>query len=155
MKESKLKQFAISLLVVLSLFASSVSACACSHDSIQSAAGEHCQPPSQHLHEAKDDAPHSHGEAAEHHHADSAETKNVSPVLSEKECCCIKPAPKVFAKSETVKTEKQFAKISSSASVEINVIVQINSVRTTEFIRPFYLSDSFYNLSPGRAPPRL
>jgi hypothetical protein len=142
-------------LVVLSLFVSSISACACHHDSIQ-AVGEHCQPKLQHSHEAENSSQHPRGEAIEQqHHANLTEAENDSISFSENGCCCIKPAPKVFAKSETVKSEKQMAKLSLSAQIEINLTAQIVSVKTAEFIRPFYLSDSFYNISPGRAPPRL
>lgn len=155
---TKLKQFVASFLVVLSFLVSSVSACTCTHDSPQSEASEHCQPqPPQHSHESNTDSHHSHSESALGHQRDEqAEINFASLSFSETECCCISsPAPKVFTKSETVKTEKQVARILPKTEFEINLAPQIVSVKTVEFIRPFYLSDSFHNLAPGRAPPCL
>jgi hypothetical protein len=153
MSALKLKQFAVSLLVVLSLFASSVSACVCDHHSVQNESSDHYQPEIQTHHHESGEV--SHHETSEAHHSESAETGEFSFLSSDDECCCIQSAPKVFAKSETVKTEKQVAKILPPQRVETVLIAQIASVKSIEFASPFYLSDSFYNISPGRAPPRL
>jgi hypothetical protein len=156
MKKQKLKQFGLILCCIFSLLVSSVSACTCDHGSSPAKTSEHCQPQS-HSHEIKADLSHAHDKssAPNHHDDDLAKTDAISLSLSQPECCCIKPAPKVYAKSETVKAEKQVAGIHSATRIELDLTLQIVSVKTIELIRPFYLSDSFYNVSPGRAPPRL
>jgi hypothetical protein len=157
MKSTRLKQFVASFLVVLSLLVSSVSACTCTHNSPQAETSEHCQPePPQHSHESNTDSHHSHNESASgHQHDEQAKINFASLSFSETECCCISPAPKVFTKSEKVKTEKQASRLLSKTEIEVRLTPQIVSVKTVEFTRPFYLSDSFHNLTPGRAPPSL
>jgi hypothetical protein len=136
----RLKQFAASFVVVLSLFVSSVSACACSHHQQVETVSSSCHG-------------HSHSTKAEtHQHTTSLETAQA--LVSETECYCIQPAPRVFAKSENVKIEKQVSNLAQISPVEIVFVPQTTSVKS-EFITPFYLTDSFYNLTPGRAPPRL
>lgn len=155
MKNQRLKQFAASFLIVLSLFASSISAaCSCSHEMKD---GEHCQnsvetknePHAAHryLHETQNASAHCHDNKT-----DSAKIASIS----EGECCCLaQPAPRAVAKTENVKIEKQQAAILSATKIEFVLIHQIVSIETARFAAPFYLSDSFHNLTPGRAPPRL
>lgn len=159
MKNRRIKQFAVSFLVILSLAVSSVSAvCTCnSHDSNERS--EHCQPNAKnHSPETKSDehshasGQHSHEVSSEHHHAESPETTNSTQSLSEAECCCVQSTPKVFAKNETVKIEKQAAVLTRFAPLEIAFVSKTIRVES-EFTAPLYLTDSFYNLSPGRAPP--
>lgn len=69
------------------------------------------------------------------------------------ECVCIQAAPRVFAKSEIVKIEKQAAAISPNIAISINLTATIVPVEIVEFVKPFYLSDSFYNIKSPRAPP--
>lgn len=70
-------------------------------------------------------------------------------------CVCLKTAPRVFDKAQIVKIEKQ------AVAVLPNVIILFDSnaptvaVETIDFVKPFYLSDSFYNLKSPRAPPVL
>lgn len=160
MKEIKLKQFTASILVVLSLLVSSVSACTCVHDSGQiepgsSGAHSHTKPQQQHPHEVKTDSHQLHRETASGHQPDEQSKTGASVVFSENECRCADSAPEAFTKSETFKTEKQIAGFFSETQLEVSLTPQIISLRTGDFIKPFYLSDSFYNLAPGRAPPRL
>lgn len=159
MEGAKLKQFAASILVVLSLFVSLVpAACVCAHDSLQGETSEHSQI-QPHSHGIKTGSHHSHEEAEAPHHDEAAKTETAvartALSFSETECCCIQAAPKVFAKPRTVKTEKQAARILPPARIETALTPQIVSIKTIELARPFYLSDSFHNLAPGRAPPRL
>ncbi|MET0752764.1 MAG: hypothetical protein ABWZ66_05305 [Pyrinomonadaceae bacterium] len=119
------------------MFASSVAACACSH----------------HLEKTEIEAPTCHG------HSENTEVKRESPetvqtTISEGECFCIQPAPKLIAKSEKVKIEKQQIAVVSYLSLQVTFAVRANPVRT-DFVKPFFLTDSFYNLTPGRAPPVL
>jgi len=139
MKSLKLKQFAISLLAILSLFVSAVLACTCSHHHSK----HETETPSCHEHPAK---------TVKARDAGTTETTETS--ISEAGCVCFQTAPKVFAKSETVKVKKHAAAISNLAPPIVVSAPQIVSVRI-DFTKPFYLSDSFYNISPGRAPPVL
>ena len=144
MKSVRLKQFGLALSLLVSLFVSSISACTCSHhpEKVETNASS-C---------------HEHSEAAEteqtkHHSSDSKES--AQSVVPADECCCIEPAPKVYAKSETVKIEKQSAAISQTLLPEIALAPKLILIKTVNFETPFYLTDSFYNLSPGRDPPVL
>lgn len=142
MNNGRLKQFAASFFVVLSLLVSSVSACTCSRHQetfeADSFSSHH------HLNEAK---------TQQHHGTDTAET--IQTIISEIECCCIQPAPKFVTKSETVKIEKQTATLLPTTRLKIDFAPHVVLTKTAGFIKPFYLSDFFYILTPGRAPPRL
>ena len=143
MKSLKLKQFAFSLLAVLSLFVSAVSACDCSH---HQAKQETEAPASCHEHSIKTEQS-----------SDVDATQTNATAISENACVCFQTAPRAFAKAETVKFGKQaaaVAAVSLSAPPAI-VFVSPSAQAKIDFIKPFYLSDSFYNLSPGRAPPVL
>ena len=139
MKSVRLKQFAVSLLAILSLFASSVSACACSHHQEK----QETETASCHEHSA---------ETKPEQILDDNSSEIVKANVSEAGCVCFQTAPKVVVKSENVKVEKHAATIPSVLPVEIVFVVQTVSARIY-FSKPLYLSDSFYNLSPGRAPP--
>jgi hypothetical protein len=139
MKSLKLKQFAVSFLLISSLFVSAISACACAHHQ----AKQETATPACHRHPAK---------TVKNH--DAGATENTEASISEAGCVCFQIAPKVFAKSETVKFKKHAAAISSLAPPSIVSAAQIVSEKI-DFTKPFYLSDSFYNVSPGRAPPVL
>lgn len=144
MKSARLKQLGLAFCLLVSLFVSSVSACTCSHHPEKV--------------ETETSSCHEHSEAAnteptEHHSSDSNES--ALSVVPADECCCIEPAPRVFAKSETVKVEKQSAALPQSSLDKAALIAEIVLVKSIDFETPFYLTDSFYNLSPGRAPPVL
>lgn len=132
-----IKQFILILCCTLSLFASPVAACACSH----------------HLEKSEAEAPscHGHSENTEVKH-ESAET--IQTTISEGECFCIQPAPKLIAKSEKVRIEKQQTAALPYLLSKIKFAVRANPFKT-DFVKPFFLTDSFYNLTPGRAPPVL
>ena len=141
MESAKLKQYILSILAGLSLFASSVSACACSHHQEKS--------------ETEISSCHEHStetKAAKNHAEEFSET--IQTVVSESECVCFQIAPKIVAKSENIKVEKQVAAIPAIKPIEI-IFVRQNISAQIDFAKPPYLSDSFYNLSPGRAPPFL
>jgi len=130
----KSKQIAVGFLIVLSLFVSSVSACVCSHHTEKA--------------ETEVSSCHEHSETAPA--ANSLE--NGFQLDSNDECFCAQPAPRVFSKSETIKFEKQ-AVVLSLSPVEIKAVLQIVADSGVYFEKPFYLSDSFYNLKSPRAPP--
>lgn len=141
MKSERLKQFGLAFCLVVSLFVSSVSACTCSHHPEKI--------------ETEVSSCHGHSETSPAEQNQKVDLdKNAQSLVSQDVCCCAEPSPKVVAKSETLKIEKQALAVLPLSTVEIAFVPQIVSVKT-EFITPFYLTDSFYNLSPGRAPPGL
>lgn len=143
MKQTKIKQSAESLLVVLSLFVSSIAACCCAHHEEKfeiETASCHAQTV-----ETK---------AADHHDVrDSGEAAQFDVVNSNCECV-VKSAPKIYAKNENVKFEKQALTSQTIKLPEAEFAVSIAAFQSV-FVMPQYLSDSFYNFAPGRAPPRL
>jgi hypothetical protein len=141
MKSVKLKQFGLAFCLLVSLFVSSVSACTCSHHP------EKVETEVSSCHQHSEN-----GQTEQHHDADSNE--KAQSLVSQDECCCIEPAPKVVAKVENIKIEKQKLAAFSPLPVETAFVPQTISVKS-EFSRKFYSTDSFYNLTPGRAPPAL
>jgi hypothetical protein len=154
MKKQPLIQFAASLFIALSLFVSSVSACACSSHGLQENELSHCQPQQSVKAEEQSAHQHSTNDQSASHHSDNS-PENISASFSENECCCVQSAPKVSAKTENIKIEKQKATVSSPAEIKLISLSQIVTINTVGFVSRFYLSDSFRNLTPGRAPPRL
>lgn len=123
-------------MVVLSLFVSSIAACGCSH----------------HQERAETAAPSCHRHSGEMNQ--SAETS--ATIDSDENCVCVQSAPRVLAKSGIVKIEKQAAAtVSPNVAVLIELTVQVTTVKTSDYSKPFYLSDSFYNIKSPRAPPVL
>jgi len=143
MKSQRLKQFSFSLLAVLSLFVSSISACCCAH----------------HKEKTETKIPSCHQQTnetkAENHQDNTSSEVNQTDVLNTACECFRQSAPKVNAKSENVKIEKQAAAQTPYISFQIGSITRIISVKLTDYVKPFYLSDSFYNIKSPRAPPHL
>ena len=137
MNKRRLKQFGSSFLIVLSLLVSSVAAsCICAH---------HAEPV-----EVETSSCH---EQATAEPATNA-IENASRLDSNEDCGCIQPAPRIISKSETIKLEKQAA-VLPFAKIEIKPAAPLAARETVRhFEKPFYLSDSFYNLKSPRAPPR-
>jgi hypothetical protein len=137
----KLKQLVLILCGALSLFVSSFGTCVCSH----------------HQEKGKTEAlsRHSHAAAAEPTNDAGSAAKTINPSASEADdCCCVQPAPKVVAKSETVKPVKQTAAHPAATPAAVAFAAQVIPAQNC-LPKPLYLTDSFYNLSPGRAPPRI
>lgn len=140
MKNQRLKQFAASLLVVLSLFAVSFAACNYSH----------------HQEKAETAASSCHEHSAENQSGEMKMSPETSATFSANDVCvCAQSAPRAFAKSEIVKIEKQAAAISPNVTVSVEPAARIFAVKAPDFVKPFYLSDSFYNIKSPRAPPIL
>lgn len=148
MKLIDFKQLTLSLLAILSLFASTVSACSCSH----------------HQGKAEIQIDFSASSCHEHHPTksetdDEAAAENFENAsFSSESCVCYQTAPKVFAKAETIKVEKNSSIAAVTSALwkqNENVLIAIFIAPKIDFIKPFYLSDCFYNLSFGRAPPIL
>jgi hypothetical protein len=69
------------------------------------------------------------------------------------DCICAENASRSFAKSVRPHLQTFAAVLTSATKVAARVAtVRVLSPRTN-FERPFYLTDSFYNLSPKRGPP--
>ncbi len=139
MNSLKLKQFALGLCIVLSLFASSVAACGCSH----------------HQEKVETDALSCHQQRAETHSEEMPmppETANVN-FSADDICVCSQSAPRVFAKSEIVKIEKQAKADLPKLIVAAGLVATVLTAENYYFSKPFYLSDSSYNIKSPRAPP--
>lgn len=137
MKSEKLKQISAAILVVLSLFVSSVAACCCSHHQEKTA----IETPSCHAEK------HPTENRQESANADSADFYNIP-------CeCFAESAPKVFAKSENIKVEKQSAKLALSIYFENREVLPNVSGVKVDFSTPFHITRFFDNLKSPRAPP--
>jgi hypothetical protein len=128
-------QFGIAFCLALSLMASAVSACTCLHHQQNEAAEQHS----------------CHNEASEKAEADSSPVDTRS--ISGAGCSCFEIVPKLSAKSENPKLKKHALANSPERRANIAFVSHFGeSVKT--FAKPLYLSDSFYNISPSRGPPR-
>ncbi|MEP6849776.1 MAG: hypothetical protein ABI999_13050 [Acidobacteriota bacterium] len=135
-------QFLIGSLTVLSLLVFSASACTCSNY-------EAAAPPEvSSLH-------HHHSEMSELTESHESHLENGTAFLaSDDDCICAVTTQTIVAKFETVKIEKRV--LSSSFEVpEIAFVISSLGIVKINFVKLFYLSDSFYNLAPKRGPPRL
>jgi hypothetical protein len=141
MFRNRITQIAFGLIFSLSLFASSISACTCPQH-------EHSEQVETHSH-------HSHQLGSEHHeHVAESSTSSADSVAGS-ECCCVQPAPKVVAKSETVRPDgKNVASTSPIPEISFE-FVQAAQGQPTNFRSRTLVTDPHYNTSPGRAPPRL
>jgi hypothetical protein len=147
MQMRKFKQFSLTIGCIFTLFASSFAACVC------------C---SHHEEQIQTEA------SSSHHHSEDHETsfenigktdpvnESATRIVSEQECRCLQPTTlKTGAKSETVKLKTHLAALPEKTAPETIVsLPKMISVKVN-FAKPLYLSDSFYNLAPGRAPPVL
>jgi len=128
---------AIGLPIALSLFVSSVAACICSHHTPTTPKREFS-------------ACHGHSETKQRD--DSGEKS--AKLDANDDCNCLQPTPRVFSKSETIKIEKQAVALPVSG-VEFTAVCAVSTFENAYYEKPFYLSDSFYNLKSPRAPPVL
>lgn len=143
MKNKMIKQFSISILTVLSLFVSSVAACACTH----------------HQFKTETDAPSCHQAAHESENKNSSgknEVQTLDQIAFDTSCVCFVPSTaKAFGKSETIKIQKQAAFFASEIEIVYGfVLARAPSATRFEFSKTS-LSDSSYNIKSPRAPPRL
>ena len=137
MKHARLKQFVICILTILSLSASSVAACACSHHGKRK--------------EAEAPSCHKHPKTKKQEQNNNASFESVN---TEVECACFTNLSNIFTKSSNLKFEKQAA-AASAKTAAATVFVSQTAPASYTFSKPLYLSDSFYNLAPTRAPPVL
>ena len=138
----QLQQFAIGILTVLSLLVSSASACTCSHHHAESDTGK--------------SSLHSHSEMSEFGDSHHSRVENTASCLaSDSDCVCEAATAKLVAKSDWIKFDKHIATVSlEKADIAVAVFQPLTTVRI-DFAKPFYLSNSFYDLAPKRGPPNL
>jgi len=131
----RFRRLGIAAGLIVSMLASAVSACACHH---HTAEAEPETVPACHRHraEAKASAP------------DAG-----TPSISDSDCACFESAERLSAKSEPIKLHHQ-PLAAAKAAAEIEVLAAIVDARFAVYTKPRFLTDSFYNISPGRAPPR-
>jgi hypothetical protein len=137
-KIGRYRRHAAGLLAVLSLLVASVSACACTH----------------------------------HHPVEKVEAEEVSschkPVHNEKQSqpelmdaadafckCVLKTGPRVYAKHENLKIEKQALAASAEDLRPDLVPVTVAAATSNFYSSEIHIAPHYYNYSPGRAPPRL
>jgi hypothetical protein len=143
-KIDKLRQAAASFLVILSLFVSSVSACACAH---------HNHPKQLKAEESSCHREKSHEQAETQ---DSDDSVSFSGDIAAASCeCVLDTAAKVFAKNEKLKIGKQAALSISNDKSPVLVFTRPLDLSAGFYSPRIFVSDPFYNLMPGRAPPRL
>lgn len=135
MKHSRPTQLCIAFCLAISLLASAVSACTCLHHHPVKAADEHS----------------CHNETAET--AESDNSSDQTHELSGAGCSCFEIVPKLPAKSESPKLKKHAATNSTESPLPV-AFVSHTVVSLHTFAKPLYLSDSFYNISPPRGPPK-
>jgi hypothetical protein len=142
-RSEKIKQISASVLVVLSLFVSSIAACYCEHHQEKVAA----ETPS--CHSQKDES------KAENHHAAEAETSGQSRQLNAPCECLFDSAPKFVAKSENIKIEKQLPLFIAEAET-LRGFIAVRAPSSTRFdFADFRITNSYCNIKSPRAPPRL
>lgn len=142
MKHRRLKQFGISLIIVLSLSANLLASCACSHHSAQT--------------EARAVSCHQMTGDADEMPMSSSDNAAQTIGISDKCHCFVKTAqPFVDNKINTVKMQKLTALLpvlpKATMVDEIAAVRSVKTVLTTHFYNSNYLD----KLTPARAPPVL
>jgi hypothetical protein len=138
---TRIGQILICLVAILSLAATTASACTCDH----------------HQHETvKAEEPSCHSHASAHSEAGPADLDEENCCLaSGSDCVCADTRPRAFAKSEGLKLQKHFTPVPAEPVVIAVPPATETSDTGIHFDKPFYLCDSFYNLAPKRGPPIL
>lgn len=143
MKSRRLQKFILSFGIILSLAASSLAACVCSHHAIAKAQ-EHATSCHQISHKT------------EQNQAENAETKSNFPEIGESCNCFAKVSqPFIVGKSENVKTQKTLAILPVQTKAETLELVSKNDSAKIHFEYHFYNSNYLRKLTPPRAPPVL
>lgn len=137
MKSRRLQKFILSFGIILSLCASSLAACLCSHHA-PTKTEDHV--PSCHKKEKSDDA--------------ESETENKVSSVSENCNCLVKIfQPFVVGKSENVKIQKVLAILPIQIKTENYKFISENETAKVYFEYHFYNSNYLKNLISPRAPP--
>lgn len=136
----KWRKVAAGALAVLSLFVSTVAACACTHHH-----------PEKVLEAVETSSCHS-----ESHETGVKKQEPSADHFADASCECILDAPsRVFVKSEKLKIEKQ-AIVSTIEDSDLEPVLKVTMYLSAGYYTPrIFVPDPFYNLTPGRAPPRI
>ena len=119
----------------------SVSACTCDHHKSDS--------------KSEVSSCHHHADVSEMDEGDDSELQDASSILDpDADCICNAEASKVIAKPGSINLKKHVSGVSLETVLPVAYVRPADKV-TIEFVKPFYLSDSFYNLAPKRGPPRF
>ena len=143
MKLQKLQKFILSFGVILSLAASSLASCACSHHAAV---------------KAENHAPSCHQTAPKNLQAETVESdsKNKFPLIEESCNCFVKISqPFIVGKTENVKANKTLAVLPDQIKVETFELTSKNEPSKIHFQYHFYNSNYLKKLTPPRAPPVL
>jgi hypothetical protein len=84
---------------------------------------------------------------------DVVETTTDICVGNEADCICAQTGSRVVAKAERPHVSQNAAVLTVTAETTLTPSTPLIVATRVEFERPFYLTDSFYNLSPKRGPP--
>lgn len=141
----KLRQLAASILVVLSLCVSSVSACACACTHHVPESGE-TEVPSCH---AKSHREHSHGDQF------SGKKGAITDTVETSCECCLQAPPKIYVKRDNLRIEKQTVVAAQAGPDLICESALIKVFSAGIYSSRISLPKTRLNLTPGRAPPRL
>lgn len=141
MRKLKLNQFAIGFLAILSLFASSVAACCCSHSQPKIEA----EVPSCHQQKPKD----------KNENPPNENSSKPGQTAADVPCgCFMQSAPRFFGKSETVKVEKQLMKSAAASETDFGFVSARAPAQDAFVFSPFRAANAFHRLKSPRAPPR-
>lgn len=143
MKFRQLRKFILSFGLILSLAASSLAACACSHHAPV---------------KTENHAPSCHQTAPKNHQTETVESdsKNKFPVVEESCNCFVKISqPFIVGKSENVKAKKTAAILPVEIKAENCEPLSENAAAEIHFEYHFYNSNYLKKLTPARAPPVL
>jgi hypothetical protein len=143
MKFRQLQKFILSFGMILSLAASSLAACVCSHHAVA---------------KAKDHTPSCHQTTPKNHQTETVEndSKSIFPVIEESCNCFVKISqPFIVGKSENVKGQKTLAILPAQIRAETFELTSKNEPPKIYFEYHFYNSNYLEKLIPPRAPPVL
>ena len=138
--QSRFKKVVLTLAALVSLGSASVSACTCPHRDKVTTELHSC---------------HGHLEMPAMDGDGMGSDEATSRVDPDSHCSCVDTVSRTFAKSERTSIEHRGAVLAPVVNVPIAHAVVALAGPRIDFERPFYLTDSFYNLSPKRGPPVL
>jgi hypothetical protein len=145
MKSKKLRQITASIFVLLSLCVSSIAACACAHHLSETGQVETEQSS---CHESGN-----HVETAPQ--LETAVEDGTSDRINSSCECFLQAAPRVSIKNENLKVAKQAIVQTAIDPERVLVHASLSYVFAGFYSSAIFVSDPYYNLPPGRAPPRL
>ena len=125
----------MAMMATLSLLASPLAACVCSHHSaVTVEAAADCHSHSHHQHAPSNQAPSAIGDADE--------------------CSCAANSPAAVTGTETVKIQKHFAALPSVPAF-LEPVLSVEPASAVAHGAPAFVSETSYSFKPSRAPPRL